>query len=63
MIMRTMYQYHHLSDKSKAVAFQYLKDNYDVNNDEERVQILFYNSLFFNEDGTRYEISRTVQAN
>lgn len=48
MKMRTAYQYHHLSDKSKEVAAKQNKGT-------------LLTQWVYNEDGTKFETSTTIQ--
>lgn len=53
-MLRTMYQYHHLTETAKEVAHLAMMEKYG------RKDFHTNNAVFFNEDGSLFEISTVV---
>jgi len=54
-ILRTMYQYHHLTESAQEVARAVMTDKHG------RDDFHTNNTVFFNEDGSIFEISTAVE--
>ena len=59
-ILRTMYQFKHLAEASKAKAYETLRVRFGEKSNEDLEKLADVNACYFNEDGTRFETSTTV---